>query len=299
MKELRIGFIGAGTVGTALAMGLAAAGYNVVAAGSRSEESARRLARRVVSQEVAVLSPQGVVDAADLVFLTVPDDAIERIASSLRWQGGKTAVHCSGAAPLSTLEAVAQAGARVGAFHPLQTFADADTAARALAGVTFAVEARDDDLRETLHQMAAGLGGRAVDIPSDRRALYHISGVLASNYLVTLLAEAAELWARFGYDRAEGLRALLPLVRGTVGNVETQGTPQALTGPIARGDVGTVAAHLAALREQSPETLSLYREMAARTLRIAREKGRLTGEAADQILALIDDGEPRQGGSHR
>ena len=290
-RDQVIGFVGAGTVGTALATGLAEAGYCVAMVASRSPASAKELAERIPEAQVAPTASE-VVRSTDVVFLTIPDDAIGGLADSLPWREGQTAVHCSGATGVETLSSATSAGALAGAFHPLQTFT---AAGQTFTGVTFAIESESEPLRHILHRMATDLGGRGIDLPPGARALYHVSGVLASNYLVTLLAEAADLWAQFGYNRAEALDALLPLVRGTVENITRQGIPQALTGPIARGDRGTVATHLAALQERAPEALSLYREVARRTLRIAAEKGQTTSEGASGILALVQ-GEWVQGG---
>lgn len=290
-KDLSIGFIGAGTVGTALAVGLAHVGYQVKMVASKSPTSAKRLASQIPDCE-ALPTPAQVVDSTDLVFLTVPDDAIQSLASSLPWRNGQLAIHSSGATSLEAIASASNAGALIGAFHPLQTFASGE---QTLTGVTFAIESPSEYLRCTLDQMASDLGATGLTLPKDARALYHVSGVLASNYLVTLLAEAADLWAQFGYNRAEALNALLPLVQGTVGNIASQGIPQALTGPIARGDSGTVAAHLVSLEEQSPETLLLYKEMARKTLRLAVEKGQVPSEDASRIHALIE-GDQVQGG---
>ncbi|MBI4236775.1 MAG: DUF2520 domain-containing protein [Chloroflexi bacterium] len=288
-----IGFVGAGTVGTALAVALARRGYRVVAVASRSPASARRLAARLPG--CRAVTSEETARAVGLLFLTVPDDAISEVATALPWRPGQMAVHCSGAAPLVALAAARATGACVGAFHPLQTFADADQAAMALmAGITFVVEA-EEPLRSLLHRMAADLGGRAMDLRPEDRTLYHVSGVLASNYLVALVAEAAGLWERFGVSRSEALAALLPLVRGTVENIEGQGLPRALTGPIARGDRGTIATHLAALLERAPDLVPLYREMARRTVPLAVEKGRMAREEATAILALVEGDPVREG----
>lgn len=289
-RDLSLGFVGAGTMGSALATSLAQHGYRVVVVASRTPASARRLAVQIPG--CTAVAATKAARMADLLFLTVPDDVIAEVASALPWRGGQMAIHCSGATALAALDTARQAGAIPGAFHPLQTFADAVQARQALsAGSTFAIEA-SEPLRSLLHEMALDLGGRPIDLRAEDRALYHVSGVLASNYLVTLVAEAASLWEKFGSSRAEALTSLLPLVRGTVENLERQGLPMALTGPIARGDRGTVAAHLAALRERAPDLEPLYYEMARRTVRLALEKGRITQEDAREILALVE-GEPR------
>ena len=296
-----IGFIGAGTVGTVLGIALSRSGYRVSKVASRTRDSANTLAKAIPGCE-AVSDPTEVADACDLVFLTVPDDAIREVAASVRWRLANTVVHCSGATRLEALAPVLEAGAVTGAFHPLQTFAGAsassDEVPSTLPGSSFGIEAPDPALRTRLHRMAANLNCEAIDLKSEARALYHVSAVMASNHLVTLIADAAGLWEEFGLDRSSGLRALLPLVRGTVRNLERQGLPAALTGPVARGDVGTVEENLSALERQPEELVAVHQAMTRRTLRLAREKGRISEDDAAGILALLEGeaAEPKAGG---
>ncbi len=300
-----IGFIGAGTVGTVLGEALSRIGYRISKVASRTRDSADTLAR-VIPDCDAVSDSTEVAETCDLIFLTVPDDAIQDVAAGVRWRTSNAVIHCSGATPLKALAPALDAGATVGAFHPLQTFAGEgagpDDEPSALPGSTFGIEAPDPALRTKLHRIAADLGCEVIDLNSEARALYHVSAVMASNHLVTLIADAAGLWGEFGLDRSSGLRALLPLVRGTVRNLERQGLPAALTGPVARGDVGTVEGNLSALEQQSDELVAVHRAMTRRTLRLAREKGRISEDDAAGILALLE-GEAAQanaeGGAER
>ncbi len=285
MDRPRLGFIGAGVVGTALAKGLARVGYPVVAVASRSAERRRALADALPKAD-GVDTPQEVVDAADLVFLTVPDDAVAAVATSVAWHRGSHAVHCSGAASVDLLEPARAQGAAVGVFHPLQTFASASQAEKNLRGSPFGIEASSGELLAILRGMAESLGGTPLVVSGDK-AVYHASAVVASNYLVALLDVASGLWKALGLSQEEGLRALLPLVRGTIENLESVGLPDALTGPIARGDVGTIERHLAALREVAPDVLPVYKELARRTIPIARAKGGLSDEAASRLSAIL------------
>ncbi len=284
----RLGFIGPGTVGSALARGLAAAGYPVSLYG-RNPERLRLVLDRIPGGRRAG-SAQGLVDASDVVFLTVPDDAIRPTAESLAWGSGKSAVHCSGASSLDPLDHAAGQGAAVGVFHPLQSFASAEQAERNLPGSAFGIEASSERLLAALREMAAALGGTPLTVSGDK-AIYHASAVVASNYLVTLLDVASGLWKALGLSQEDGLRALLPLVRGTIENLETIGLPDALTGPIARGDVGTIERHLSALAEVAPDVLPLYKELARRAIPIASAKGGLSEEAANRVSELLDRSE--------
>lgn len=282
---MRIGFVGAGIVGQTLARGLAEKGYPVAAVASRSHASAVALAGRLPGCR-AVNTAQAVAEEADLVFLTVPDDAIGTVAASVPWRSGMAAVHCSGAMSLDVLSAAAAKAAWVGTFHPLQTFADADEALRSLPGSTFAIEG-DGPLVSTLEEMAWALGGRPIRLPPGSKALYHASAVLACNYLVTLVQRATELWGAFGVAQEEALSALLPLLRGTVANLDRVGLPGALTGPIARGDVGTVQRHLEALAGTAPDLADLYRQLGMHTIPIAMAKGSLATGPAQQLQRLF------------
>jgi predicted short-subunit dehydrogenase-like oxidoreductase (DUF2520 family) len=282
----RLGFIGIGTVGSALARALASSGYFVAAVHNRHPEKATRLAARLEGTS-ALDSAQAVVDACDLVLLTVPDDAIKPLADSITWTPAHRVVHCSGATSTDDLSHAAALGAAVGVFHPLQTLACAERAEENLAGSAFGIEASTESLADTLSQMARDLGGTPL-VLSGEKAIYHASAVIASNYLVTLISLASGLWEKLGLTREEGLRALLPLVRGTVNNLEQIGLPHALTGPIARGDVGTIDRHLETLGRVAPELLAVYKELARQTIPIARAKGSLDEAGAERLSERLD-----------
>ncbi len=282
---LKLAFIGAGTVGTALAVRLSQKGYPVVAAASRTFASAQRLAGQVAGCQ-AFESVQQVADAAEVVFVTTPDDAIAGVVSGLRWGAGGSVVHCSGAASLDILEPARQAGAQVGGSHPLQTFASAQQALENLPGSTFGIEA-EGELLDRLSEMAGDLDGDWVQLKGEDKVLYHAAAVFACNYWVTLMRVATELWGHFGADSAKATKALMPLLRGTLLNLENVGLPHCLTGPIARGDLGTVEKHMAALEKQAPEFLPLYRELGRHTIPVALGKGRVDEKGAEAMRKLL------------
>jgi len=291
----RLGFIGTGVVATALARGLADAGYLIAAVHGRNDRRAQALAAKLPG---AMLAPscQDVVDAADIVFLAVSDDAIASVAASVRWRPGCAAVHCNGAASLDVLRAAADDGAEVGVLHPLQSFANADQARRLMRGSCFRVEASSERLQALLEEMASAVGGRPFVLGADP-TLYHVSAVLASNYLVALLDLAASLWAEWGATPEDGLRALLPLVRGTIENIDALGIPAALTGPIARGDAGTVERHLAALRTLAPHVMPVYKELGLRTVSVALAKGSIDSKQAHRLEEALRSADALSGES--
>jgi len=282
---LKLGFIGAGTVGTALSVRLKSKGYQIVAVSSRSKTSAEKLAQAVGGCQV-LNSGQDVADAADLVFITTPDDAIASVASQIQWRKGQSVVHCSGAASTDILEPAKKLGAQVGSFHPLQTFASVEQAIDNIPGSTFAIEAEGPVLN-TLKEMATALDGEWIELKGSDKVLYHASAVIACNYLVTLVKLATDLWQTFNVPADKATRALMPLLRGTIHNLDTVGLPQCLTGPIARGDIGTITKHLDALQKSAPGLLSTYRELGLQTIPIALAKGKINQSQAEELETIL------------
>jgi len=289
---LKIGIIGAGTVGSALAVRLADNGYPVVAVASRTLISAEKLANTIKGCQ-ACDNNQQVADLADIVFITTPDAVIPNIVTSLQWHKGQSVIHCSGADSTEVLEPARQMGANTGAFHPLQTFAGVQQAIANLPGSTIAIEA-EEPLLSTLKEMAAALNCRWIELKASDKVVYHAAAVIASNYLVTLVKLADDLWETFGIPREQATQALLPLLKGTLNNIENVGIPQALTGPIARGDLETVKKHLAALQKEAPDALSVYCELGLQTIPIAQAKGKIDEEKADELRAVLKAGLKRK-----
>ncbi|MDO8688692.1 MAG: DUF2520 domain-containing protein [Dehalococcoidia bacterium] len=282
---MNIGFIGAGTVGTALAMTLSERGYPVVAIGSRSSRSAELLASRLPDCH-AFPTLQSAADACDLVFITTPDSAIGAVASQVRWRPYCMVAHCSGADSLDVLEPARAQGAVVGAFHPLQSFASPSQAVDNLPGSFFALEG-EEPILSILKDMAQALGGRHAVLKPGNKVLYHAAAVFVSNYTVALMGIATELWQAFGVSPDQATSALMPLLQGTVNNIGRVGMPNCLTGPIARGDTGTIQKHLSALGSATPELLPAYRELGLRTIPIALDKGKINQEVAEEMSALL------------
>ena len=282
----KIGIIGAGTVGTALSRRLYEYGYPVVAVSSRTLASAQKLAETIPDCQVSD-NNQTVADTAEFVFITTPDDAIATVVSGLTWHEGQNVVHCSGADSARSLEPAKKYGAEVGAFHPLQTFASVKQAIDNIAGSTFALEA-DEPLLSTLKEMAGALNGYWIELKAEDKVLYHAAAVIACNYLVTLVKMATDLWQTFDVPRDQATRALLPLLRGTINNIENVGIPQCLTGPLARGDTGTIKKHINALKESAPSLLSAYYELGRQTIPIAEEKGRINSQQTEELRAILE-----------
>ena len=283
----KIGFIGTGITGTALAVKLYAAGYPIIAASDKNSSSMQRFAAMVPSCTI-YNENQSVADNADLVFITSPDDIIAPIAASLKWHSGQSVIHCSGAASLDILAPAKEDGAVTGAMHPLQTFASVSQAIDNIPGSTFAIEA-DEPLFSTLRDMAIALGGSWVKLTAGDKVLYHAAAVLSCNYLTTLVKLATDLWKSFGVEPQQAAQALMPLLKGTLNNISNIGIPECLTGPIARGDTGTINKHISALEQSAPGALDAYLEMGLQTIPIALEKGKLDNKTADTINTLLKE----------
>jgi len=272
MNFKRIGFVGAGRVGRGLSLALARRGYHIVGVASRARGDA-----------------QAVIDSSDIVFLTVPDDAISAVCASARWSEGKAAVHCSGAAELSVLRPAADAGAQVGGFHPLQMFADPEVAARGLKGCAIAVEA-GEPLAATLLAMVAALGARPLRVPAGARAAYHAAAHYAGPFVAALLAEAVAIWGTLGIPEDDALKALLPLVRGSLDAIEHSGLARAMAGSVARGDVQTLERHVASLGALDPKLRDFYCRLALKTLPLALKSGKLDASLAARLREVLEGG---------
>jgi predicted short-subunit dehydrogenase-like oxidoreductase (DUF2520 family) len=275
------GIVGAGAVGTALGVALQRADWPISAIASRDPDRRARF-RSLVPGVRAFGEAAALLDDVELVVLAVPDDAIESVARSLRLYSGQALVHTSGLLGAEILEPARAAGTQIGSFHPLVAFADTERAVAALHGATVAVEG-DDDLVALLAEMAEAIGAVPVRLAPGAKAAYHAAAVLAAGGVVALLDAIVELGRVAGLDEQGALAVYLPLVRQTLDNAIALGVQAALTGPFTRGDVGTLAAHLAALEAHAPDVVSLYRDLGERELRVARERGSLTPEAAARL----------------
>jgi len=284
-----ITFIGAGRLAQGLALAFDKNHIPVASVSSRSPASVQKLAARVPG--IKVLDSQSAADAAELVFITVPDDAIAQVASQIRWKPGISVVHCSGATEVSALAAAQSLGASIGGFHPMQAFTDPDAAAASLAGCTITIEA-GEPLLGTLKRIAEALGCEVMQLPPGYRARYHASGSYAAAFVNVLLREASQMWQSFGASEQDAVRALLPLLKGIVASIEKQGLADGMPGPVSRGDTGTIGAHVSDLNQFDPAALVLYRELALRAIPLALERGSIDEVRADELKKVLLDKKP-------
>jgi predicted short-subunit dehydrogenase-like oxidoreductase (DUF2520 family) len=280
-----IGIVGAGAVGTALGVALSRAGWPVTAVASR-DRGRREHFRSLVPATRAFAEANALLDEVELIILAVPDDAIPVLAASLHMYGGQAMIHTSGLLGAEVLQPAMAAGTQIGAFHPLVAFADTERAVAALHGATVAIEG-DDQLADLLARMAEALGANPVRLAPGSKAAYHAAAVLAAGGVVALLDAIAEVGRVAGLDEAGAMAVYGPLIQQTLGNAAAIGIRNALTGPMTRGDVGTLRAHLAELEAHAPAAVELYRALARRELDLAIARGALAPEVAAQLLASL------------
>ena len=286
LDQLRIGFIGSGRLGKALAWQCSRRDLSVVAAASYHLAEAQELAERVPG--CRAVDAQEVADSCDLIFVTTPDGVIRPTTESLRWRAGTFVVHCSGATEVSDLAHAAASGASIGGFHPLQTFGDPEVAAQSLPGCTITVEAAEP-LDGILVALAGRLGCAVKQLPPGARPLYHAAAGYSSQFLNALLREVSLMWQSWGASEAAAVQAMLPLFRGTLAAIEKVGLAQGMPGPVSRGDVGSVRKHVQAIQAFDAECVGLYRELCERTVLLALAGQRIDAETAAQVRAVLAD----------
>lgn len=288
--RLTVGVVGAGRVGPVLAAALRLAGHRPVAASGVSDASRRRAAELL--PDVPLVSPSDVFARAELVLLTVPDDALPRLVDGLARTGavrpGQLVVHTSGRYGARVLDPVRRAGGLPLALHPVMTFAGTSVDVQRLAGCSFGVTA-PEELRLAAEALVIEMGGEPEWIAEEARPLYHAALAIGANYLVTLVSQSMELLRTAGVAAPD--RMLGPLLGAALDNALRSGDA-ALTGPVARGDAGTVAAHVEQLREHAPAAVAGYLAMARTTADRALAHGLLKAELAEDLLGVLAaDGE--------
>lgn len=288
---MRVTIIGAGNVGTSLAVLLHDAGHHITGISSRTEASAARAANRV--QAPYSTDPTAFTQNTDIIFLTTPDRAIEDVCTNLAKTNAISpriiVAHTSGAHSSVILSPAAALGACTISFHPLQTFANPDAGIQNLPGSFITIEGHTEAL-PAARQLVSDLNCRLLEIPTEGKALYHAAACIACNYFATITDTALRTLEAAGVSREDGLPALYPLIEGTLKNIMRVGPVKALTGPIARGDAPTLEAHLTQMKKTIPDIIPLYKLLGLATVDVAAEKGTI-GEAERQTLLTILGGE--------
>jgi len=269
---MRIALVGPGRAGQSVAIAARGAGHAVVAVAARDVGQAYGIARRLDATALHVGEP---IPAVDLVIVAVSDSAIEEVAGQVApvaRNAAASAVHLSGAISVGALQPFAEQGLSIGSLHPLQTMPTPDRGARALAGAWMAVTA-EEPLRSELHGFAASLGGIPFDLRDEDRTAYHAAAAAAANVPIAALAIAERLMTATGVP----FEAARPLVEAIVANAFDAGPLTSLTGPIARGDIETIAAQIEAVRATTPDLAAAFESMVAATTEVAATRGEENG----------------------
>ena len=299
LGPLRFGVVGAGRLGIVLARSLQQAGFELVAASSATPVGCARASQAL---GIPVFSHDALVlHEIDVALICVPDDAIAATAHELaqlheQSLAGLRVVHTSGCVSLNALSPLADLGADTLSLHPLQTITRTSTPAD-LRGAAAAVTASSTATRTFGHALAHAVGMTPFDLEDAARPLYHVASTFAANFTVTLLAAARDACRAAGVDEHVSRHAFASLARSAAHRVEQDGPEAALTGPIVRGDIGTLQHHLAVLDAHLPELAELYRGLATATTQLAAAGGHLTPTAVESFSAAIAPPAPASSGA--
>ena len=285
--RLRVGVVGTGRVGAVLGAALARAGHHVVGVYAVSDLS--RLRAQALLPQAPLMALDEVIGQSDLVLLTVPDDALPELVGGLVEAGvirpGQFLAHTSGRHGYGILDAATHAGALPLAVHPVMTFTGTSIDLARLDGAPFGVTA-PDELRPVAEALVVEMGGEPVWISEGNRVLYHAALAHGSNHLMTLIGQTLDLLRAAGVQ--EPPRLVAPLLSASLDNSLRYGD-QVLTGPVARGDARTVAAHIDVLRQVSDQAADTYIALARATADRALAAGVLRPEAAESLLDVLSE----------
>lgn len=296
-----VSIVGAGRLGTAFAVALAAKGYAIEAVVTPRIQGARRAVRLLGSQTHALSSTQlAELPPSNILLITTPDDAIEsvavRLAASIKWSGrGCVALHASGALSSEALSRLNEVGFQTGSMHPLMSVSDPHVGAASLKDAHFCIEGQPRAVR-VARSLVRALGGKSFSIHTRDKALYHAAAVMSSGHMVALFDIVTEMLERCGLTDGQANDVLMPLLRSTVENLARHSPARALTGTFARADAATVRKHLAALcANGESDALAAYKLLGLRSLQLTRKSG---ADAANlkKIKRILEGTEKEAGG---
>ncbi|MFQ3598348.1 MAG: DUF2520 domain-containing protein [Chloroherpetonaceae bacterium] len=304
-KDFRVSIVGAGALGNAIAKRLSSVGYRFLSVVNRTMSDAQALAVGLgvseYSDTLEAISPD-----TNLLFLTVSDSALASVAEQLTTLHlpfhRLTVVQFSGALSTDVLRPLSQKGSLTLSLHPFQTFPKglSSQAAESLFKCFFGLQSDDLEGIDIGKKIAHDLGGKVMIVPKEAKTLYHIAGVMASNYLVTLASLSSEVFATLGLTPKEVAKIIEPIMRQTLNNIAAAPTiADALTGPIERGDSQVIARHLRELSEQVPHLLPIYAAFAVETVRVAIHKGSISQSDASEILDMLEEVSRRESTSEQ
>ncbi len=291
-KKNRFAIIGTGMVGTAIGILLKKAGYKITAVCDKSPAALKRAVKYTKAKPF--FDPTKTLREADYLLITTPDDAISSACREISRSPeikGKYVFHMSGAGGLDLLEEAAKAGAYVGSIHPLQSFSSIDNAVSNIPKSYFGITV-DKKAGAVAKQVVADLKGVPLFISNAQKPLYHAAACVASNYLVSLLNAVESIYKATGIKEKQARKAYLPLVYGTLKNIERSGSIYALTGPIARGDIGTIKKHMRIMKKNLAQFVPLYSALGLMTAKVAMQKGSLKPGTAKLINDVLKGVKP-------
>lgn len=293
--------IGAGRVGTTISYTLAEKelpNVRLKAISSRSMESLNRAKKILGSKAAGVIftrENQKAVALANCILICTPDDVINSVCSDIFKEKSKDfknyyAIHFSGSKSLEVLNSARAAGAEIASIHPLKSFASIQEAIKSLPGTVFGITYSSAESKKMAEFLVKSLGGEIIEVENNKKPLYHAAACVVSNYLVTLINYAVLIHKKMGIKPEDSLKGLMGLVEGTVSNIKKMGTEKSLTGPIARGDVGTIKEHINSFNEFfSKEDTALYRMMGIETSKIAHQNKWIKESTVEELKEILKE----------
>lgn len=305
-KRPSVAIIGAGRLGSALALALSRSGYTIAALVARRTQHARLSALSLNPRPLALGATKlNLLPDTDLLFITTPDDQIAKVAARLAQAltaGGegrrrstqgprrrrRIALHASGALTSDALAVLGEHGFSLASLHPLVSVNDAASGARNLRGAFYCLEGEARAVREA-RKIVRALGGQSFSVAARDKSLYHAAAVITSGHTVALFSLATTLLARCGLSEERARRVLLPLLASTLANLEAHAPEEALTGSFARADLTTVRKHLAALEtaDVGHDAISVYALLGDHSLQLAARRNRFDQSTLDEIARLL------------
>jgi predicted short-subunit dehydrogenase-like oxidoreductase (DUF2520 family) len=298
----KICIIGAGRVGTTLAAAILNADNPVmqlaaISSGSKqSFDKVQKILGKKAGRIAFFTDNVECTKSADCILISTPDDVIEKVAAEIVKADpgmikGKLFIHFSGAKSLKVLAPAEKAGGFTASIHPIKSFASVENSISTLAGTIYGVtypENKDKKTREYIDFFIASLGGKIIEVDDSKKSMYHAAACVASNYLVSLINYAVKIHGSIGIKPEDSLSGLIGLIEGTVANIKNLSPQKALTGPIARGDTGTVKEHMEKFKLfMKPGEEEIYKIMGRETAKIAFGNGWIKKETMEEFLRIF------------
>jgi len=290
--------IGAGRVGTTIAYVLAnkkLPNLKICSVSSRSNKSierAKKILGNLGKDIYFTLDNIKAIKNCNCVLICTPDDVIKKVSHQISDKAGENlncmvAIHLSGSKSLKVLEGFERKSILTASIHPMKSFASIESAIKTIKGTVFGVTYSNKLAREKAVYIVGKLDGVVVDVDDNKKPLYHAAACVASNYLVSLIDYAVTIHKGIGIKNDDSLKGLLGLIKGTIDNIEKMGTKKSLTGPIARGDTGTIREHLDNFNKYFKGNESLYKIMGIETAQIAYENKWINRNIFDDLVKLL------------